>query len=94
MNIFVPFGYAAELEIWLTQHGVKLDKKFHLKIDGEPYVEIFFQLHFQPGPVPKFDKRKILELRGNGNTYDEIARIVGCSKSYVQKVVRECQKNS
>ena len=35
---------------------------------------------------PKFDKSKILELREQGKTYQEIADEVGCTKQYIGQV--------
>lgn len=41
------------------------------------------------GPVQKISKEKIVELRRQNMSLQEIAVAVGCSRGYVQKVIRE-----
>ena len=46
-----------------------------------------------PKGSPKFDKYKILELREQGKTYQEIADEVGCTRQYIGQVCGKYNPN-
>lgn len=54
---------------------------------GGMYVD--YEEKRKGGKPPKLDKDRIKELRAAGLSYQEVAKVVGCSKTYVIAVCRE-----
>lgn len=93
MKIIVYEQDYEELVNFLIRAKVKvLSKKKFANKSG-----IFFELEFKeqepkklkPGPKQRIDKRLLLEMRRGGSSLKTVAENMHCSKSYVQKVIRE-----
>ncbi len=66
---------------WLIKHGVK---RINYQESGD-----FLKIPIEVRTPKNFDKSKIWQLRQEDKTYDEIAKEIGCSKSYARKVINE-----
>ena len=72
------------LEIF-TELLMKKKIKFEVVQEGMSVTPFYIVLH----PRKYFDKNLIRELHYWGRSYSYIAKEIGCSKSYVEKVINE-----
>ena len=66
---------------WLKKHGLK---RVTYQLSDN-----FIKIPIEVRERKNFDKSKIWQLRQEDKTYDEIAKEIGCSKSYARKVIDE-----
>ena len=72
-----------------SAHNVQSGKHGKNK-EGSEYIEVeFFADPQKPGPKAHIDQDAIISERAAGKSYAQIAASVGCSRSYVQKVVQQ-----
>ena len=91
MKIIVEQSERGEVVGWLKNHGasvVKVLKRWQTEKGN--WVQLNF-VTLPPGRKPKIDKSKILSARAEGHSLAEIAKSCGCSRAYVQKVLKNGQ---
>lgn len=89
MKIIVEHSECDEVVEWLKNHGasvVKVIKRWQSKSGN--WVQLYF-VTLPPGRRLRIDKSKILSARAKGHSLAEIARNCGCSRAYVQKVLKK-----
>ena len=68
-----------------TELLTKKKIKFEVAPKGTSITQVDIVLH----PRQNFSKSWIRELHDCGRSYSYIAKLIGCSKSYVEKVINE-----
>lgn len=84
-----PVKFIVYVPIEKVQIFVDLLTKKKIKNEVMEFNAKFKVVKITMYPQKHFDKDIILELYNEGKSYSNIAEIVGCSKSYVQKVINE-----
>ena len=76
---------------WLKKHGAKnIHEKYRRGQRGFEFFEVTWDGEKEkPGRKPSIDKGKILVMRSEGHSLAEIGRVVGCSRAYCHKVIKE-----
>ena len=91
MKISVEKSERDVVVAWFQKHGAKnIREKYRRSQRGFEFFEVTWDgERDKPGPKPNIDKSKILAMRSAGHSLAEIGEVVGCSRAYCHKVIKE-----